>query len=134
MATGVIRTAIYEYFTNDDLSALYLDINGRMYYSEADEDADRPYCVFHIYQTIPERTFDLSFEDMLVQFDYYAKTANQCDDGLIDIRTMYDWADLDITGYTCLRMEWVTTFPSEKEEPSGDWVGSVRYRLFIQDD
>ena len=73
MAINAIRKAIYEEFTDDDLAELYQNINGRMYYAYAPEMTEKPYCVFSIISIDYDFTFDLEFEDLTVQFDYYAE-------------------------------------------------------------
>ena len=59
----------------------------------------------------------MKFEDLLIQFDYYGSTASICDDGVADIKAMFDEAILTITGYTCIRMLRDVVFPSAKIEP-----------------
>ena len=133
MATGVIRHGIYSYFTAATTSALYADLGGtRLYYSEAPEKITKPYCVFHLFQEKRSFTFDLNFEEVLVQFNYYGRTANEADDGVIDIKTLYDYAIITISGHTTLKMEREYVFDSEIIEPDNIWEGSVRYNLLIQ--
>ena len=129
---GAIRTGIYAYFTTNNTSALYIALSGRLYYGEMPEKPTYPYCVFHVFDETPERTFDIDFEDVFVQFDYYDVTAGGCDTGLSNIKTLYDYASLTIAGYTSLRMERSLVVPSWKVEPDDCWAGIVRYDLLIQ--
>lgn len=132
---SAIRTAIYAYFKADSNAALYTDLGGvRLYYSEAPEQPTFPYCVFHIFDEVPMETFDLDFEEALVQFDYYASTADICDDGLKDIKAMYDYAILTVVGHTCLRMERETVFHPSKLQPANVWQCVVRYSLLVKKD
>jgi len=136
MSVNAIRKAIYEAFTDDDLSELYMNTSGRMYFYEAPEETDRPYCIFKLFDQNYDFTFDqdIEFEEVMIQFEYYSTTAEDCDDGISYILTMYDFADLDITGYTCLRMERQTVLHPERIEPEGEWVGIVSYSLLVQEE
>ena len=130
---GAIRTGIWTFFRASDIAPLYVDLAGaRLYYSEAEEQPTMPYCVFHIFNEIYDYTFDLEFEEVLVQFDYFGSTANVCDDGIADIKTMFDYCTLALSGYTCLRMERTMVFNSHKVQPYNIWAGIVRYNLLIQ--
>ncbi len=132
---GVIRTGIWNYFRLSDVAPLYVDLAGvRFYYDESPEQPIFPYCVFHVFDEVPERTFDLEFEDAAIQFNYYGVTADECDDGVVDIKTMFDYAILTLSGYTCLRLEREFVFDSSKIEPDDIWVGIVRYSLLMQKD
>ena len=132
MATGIIRTAIYNKYVANTSLPLYIDIGTKFYYDEADKEVVAPYCVFHIFDEIYDFTFDLEFEECLVQFDYYGKTANECDDGVIDIKALFDYAALSITGYTFLKLERQLVIPASKVEPDDLWVGVVRYELLMK--
>jgi len=133
MAAGSIRTAIWNKFIADDSAALTDALDStRFYYKEADQDIDIPYCIFHIFNEIYDFTFDLDFEEVLIQFDYYATSASDCDTGITDIKSMFDYAALTITGYTCLRMERTMVMNSSKDQPDDIWHGIVRYELLIQ--
>jgi len=133
MATGIVRNGIYGYFTAANTSALYSDLGGsRIYYTEAPEQPGYPYCVFYIFNEIYDFTFDLEFEEVLVQFDYFGTTANECDDGLIDIKALFDYATLTVSGYTCLKMEREMVISPSKIQPMDIWSGSIRYTILIQ--
>ena len=130
---SAIRTAIWNYFKLSDIAPLYLDLAGtRFYYSEAPEQIEMPYCVFHAFEEVRDSTFDLEFEDVPIQFDYYATTASTCDDGIADIKTMFNYASLTISGYTCLKLERFFVFNPVKIQPDDVWQGIVRYNLLIQ--
>jgi len=130
---GVVRTGIYSRHTTNNSSALYKAIGTRLYYVEAPEKPIYPYCVFHIFDETHEWTFDLEFENISVQFNYFDITADACDTGIDAIKALYDYCILSITGYTTLRMEREMVLPSWKIEPDNIWSGAVRYNLLIQD-
>lgn len=130
---GIVRTGIWTLFKASAAAPLYLDLSGaRFYYSEAPEQPALPYCVFNVYDEIYDFTFDLEFEDVLVQFDYYGSTADECDDGVADIKTMFDYCSLTISGYTCLRMERELVINPAKVQPADIWVATIRYGLLMQ--
>ena len=133
---GIIRTAIYNKFRADNKTPLYLDLDGtRFYYSEAPEQTLLPYCVFHIISEDYQFEFDLEFEEAYLQFDYFGATADECDDGLADIKTMYDYPtlpSLTITGYTFLRLERDYIINPIKVMPHNIWKGVARYTLLMQ--
>lgn len=130
---GIIRSGIHAKFIADSSAQLYIDLGGtRLYYAEAPEQPIFPYCVFSIWGEIYEFTFDMEFEDVLMQFDYFATTANDCDTGVADIKTMFDYAILTLTGYTCLRMEREMVFPPSKIMPDNIWSASVRYSILMK--
>lgn len=132
---GIVRTGIWTLFRASAATPLYLDLDGaRLYYSEALEETSFPYCVFHVFDEIYDYTFDLEFENVGIQFDYYGTTADQVDDGIADIKTMFDYCTLTLTGYTCLRMERELVFNPVKIQPYDIWQGTVRYSLLIQKD
>ena len=132
---GIIRTGIWSYFLADNVAPLYTNLDGvRFYYSEAPEQPNKPYCVFHVLQENYDFTFDLEFEEVLIQFDYFGATGDECDDGVADIKTMFDYATLTLSGYTCLRMEREFVFNSSKIQPDDIWSATVRYSLLIQKD
>lgn len=130
---GIIRTGIYNYFVSDDTAPLYLDLNGtRFYYDNANEQEPLPYCVFHVFTEVYDRTFDLEFENSYVQFDYIGATANETDDGVADIKTMFDYAELTLSGYTCLKLERDMVYNARRVIPQDVWSASVRYTLVMQ--
>lgn len=130
---GAIRTGIYSYYTARTTDPLYLDVGTRFYYNDAPEQETVPYCVFHVFTEIPDWTFDLSFENAYVQFDYIGSTANECDDGIADIKTMFDYAELTISGYSSLKLERDMVYNASRVFPQDVWKGSVRYTLLIQE-
>jgi len=131
---GAIRTAIWNKFVADKSLPLYSAVGGSgLHYSEATQSPSVPYCVFHIFDEIPDRTFDLAFEEALIQFDYYASSATDCDTGVSSIKTLYDYTTLSVSGYLFLQMERVLVIDSIKEHPSDLWHGIVRYELLIQE-
>jgi len=132
---STIRTSIWNYFRASSVAPLYVDLGGaRFHYSEAPEQIAYPYCVFNIFDEVRDSTFDLEFEDVSVQLDYYSdeSSPDECDDGIADIKTMFDYANLTIVGYTCLQLVRAFVFDPVKIQPDNAWQGIVRYDLLIQ--
>jgi hypothetical protein len=129
---GIVRTGLYSFFAAATTSSLYSLLDGaRLYYDEAPEKTKRPYCVFFVYNEIYEGTFDLDFENVLIQFAYYGRTANESDSGITAIKTLYDYANITLSGYTCIRLERDYAIPPSKIQPDDIWEGIIRYTLLM---
>ena len=133
---SVLRTAIYNKFKADVSAPLYVDLDGtRFYYYEGEPTPTYPYCVF----SFPDEQFDFEFteefEYTMVQFNYFSigSSPDVCDDGVADIKTMFDWTDLTISGYLFLKMERTFSIPARKVQPENAWQGIVRYLILAQD-
>ena len=61
-----------------------------------------------VYSTNEDYDFEFTerFEETVVQFDYFSnnQSPDECDDGAADVKTMFDFATLAVTGDTFLRM------------------------------
>ena len=133
---SVLRTAIYDKFKANSLSPLYIDLGGsRFHYFEAPPTQTYPYCVFSFPNEDFDFTFGEKFENTMVQFDYFSKASSpdECDDGVLDIKTMFDWTTLSISGYLFLQMERQFSLPARKIQPENVWQGIVRYIILAQD-
>ena len=132
---SALRTAIYNKFKADSNSALYVDLGGtRFYYYEAIQNPTSPYCVFHFPDEGYDFEFTERFEDTMVQFDYFSdkQSPNDCDKGIADIKSMYDFTSLTVTGDAFLKMERIFTLPPFKVQPNNVWQGVVRYSALVQ--
>ena len=129
-----VRTGIYTKFTGDNTSTLYTLLGGtRLYYNEASQGPVHPYCVFRIFGETLDWTFDLEFENVLVQFDYYSLTADDGDSGVAAIKLRYDYAALaNISNFTPIVMQRVDVMNADKQQPSDVWLSIVRYELMMQ--
>ncbi len=135
---SVLRTAIWNKFKADVNAPLYLDLGGssdRFCYHEAPQAPTYPYCVFNFLTEDFEFQFVEQFESTMVQFDYYSRkqSPDECDDGVADIKTMFDWTTLSISGFLFLKMERQFSLPARKIQPENVWQGLVRYEVFVQD-
>lgn len=133
---SAVRTAIWNKFIADNNAPLYLDLDGtRLYYDEAEQNPTYPYCVFSNLDQDYDYEFTERFEYIMIQFDYFSQTQSpdECDDGVADIITMFDWTNLTVSGFLFLKMERDFIIPARKVQPENVWQGSVRYNLWLQD-
>ncbi len=130
---SILRTAIWNLFTTDVNHAFYVDIGGRMYYEEALQDPTWPYCVFRFYDQVYDFEFVEQFENTSIQFDIFSLTrsADEVDDAITDLKTLFDYCSLTISGYTHLKMERQYSFVT-KMQPDNAWMGVVRYEHLMQ--
>lgn len=129
-----IRTSIFAKF-KDTPNDLNTDLDDeRLYYGESTQDPTYPYSVFHAPDDAFTFTFQESFDDVLIQFDYYSKDSSPdaCDKGLKDIMSLYDWTNLTMTEYIFLKMERTFVMWPKKNQPENVWQGIVRYTLMLQ--
>lgn len=87
-------------------SALSTDVGGRIFLDEAPEGSVFPYVVFRIVAGLPQDTFKSSIEDTLIQFSLFSTSAGAAEitDMYADLKTLFDWTALTITGGTCIWM------------------------------
>ncbi len=133
---SALRTAVYNEFRADSNAPLYVDLDGtRLYYDEAPQVPTYPYCVFQFLNERYEFQFVERFEDTMVQFNYFSKKQSPdiCDDGVADIKTMFDWTNLTVSGFLFLKMERTFSMPARKIQPENAWKGIVRYDLLVQE-
>lgn len=85
-------------------SALSADVGGRIFFDEAPETSAFPYIVFKIIAGTPQDTFKDSIEDTLVQFSLFSISdgAAEITDMYADLKALFDWQALTITGNTCI--------------------------------
>ena len=108
----VLETAIMTLFNNDSgQGGYYDDIGGRLYNTEAPENATFPYAVFYSISRVPDYSFTdsdpHSEEVFLIQFNTYSKDASK----LVingyekNLNALFDWSSLTITGYSLEKMQ-----------------------------
>lgn len=96
----VLFDSIYTLYQSDDLSNGLSDL----YNTQAPPDAVFPYGVFTLVSDVQEFTFTEEGENCLVQFSLFddeSSSVRVCD--LFELlKTMLDFVDLTITGYTII--------------------------------
>lgn len=104
-------------------SALSSDVGGRIFLDEAPEGSAFPYVVFKIIASTPQDTFKNSIEDTLIQFSLFSISdgAAEITDMYADLRSLFDWQALTITGNTCIWVmrEGLATMFDDVTTPSG---------------
>lgn len=130
---SILRTSIWNLFKSNVNHAFYLDVAGRMYYEEAVQDPIFPYCVFRFFDQMYDFEFVEQFENTAIQFDVFSKTtsADEVDDAIADLKTMFDYCTLSIVGYVHLKMERQFSYVT-KLQPDDIWMGVVRYEHLMQ--
>lgn len=93
---------------------LYNDIGGRMFFEEAPNGAEFPYCVFNVVSAVPQRTFTENFNNVLLQFALFSssKRVSEMTTMYKHLLSLYDDAFISVTGNTVISQERVNLIPS----------------------
>ena len=88
--------------TNDFKTA----ISSRMYFEEAPQNVDFPYCVVSIISSEHNWTFSDTFEDVLVQFSIFTQDSSAVNIGTYwgYLISLFDSASLTVSGYSSIFM------------------------------
>jgi len=99
-----LTTAIYGKIS---ASAFSTSIGGRMYKARAPQGVTWPYVVYDMISDMPSDTFAERLEDVLIQFSIFSSASGttEIEDILTNLKTLYDYCSLTITGNTHLFME-----------------------------
>lgn len=98
---------IWDHFSATTNSGFYNDVSGRMYLNVAPQEATFPYCVYFSVSDLDELDFSDEHEDFLVQFNIFSKKNSSLEAGelLESLKTMFDNADLTVTGWRALQFQ-----------------------------
>ena len=111
----------------------YNSIKGRIFFGEAPQEIEAPYCVFHFINEAYEFYFYEEFERILVQFNIYSSDRSSVEYATIlgYLKTLFDWTSLSIDGYTHKKMErnFVRTDRFDEDEL---WQCIVQYTWLMQ--
>ncbi len=111
----------------------YNSIEGRIFFAEADQEIKAPYVVFHFINEAYEFYFYEEFERILVQFNIYSADYSSVEYATIlgHLKTLFDWTDLSIEGYTHKKFErnFVRTDRFDEDEL---WQCIVQYTWLMQ--
>lgn len=124
--------AIYKKFTSSTESgSLNTALGGKMYNTQAQQDATRPYAIFFLISDIPHWTFDATMENALIQFNIYDENPSVVNVGNLyeKLTSLYDWTELSSTGYYSIYMKRES---SNLAQYSEIWQYSVDYRIEFQ--
>ena len=101
------------------------------YNTEADSESVYPYGVFSLVSAVPEWTFAEDFEGCLVDIRMFDDDP-ECEDisnAMKALQAAFDFFDLDITGYSPVKLERVFSNLSRIENV---WRYLVTYQFLIQ--
>jgi hypothetical protein len=118
-------------------SALATAIGGRLYRDEAMQGVAFPFCVFHIIDSQNVDTFSEKGEYYRIQFNIWHKYTTTMTNAKAsldtlesNLRSLYDWATLTISGWTNTAMRFSGSRPAFSEDD--DVVGViVEYETYI---
>ena len=113
----------------------YLAVDGRLYDTQAPENAVLPYAVYSVISDVPDWTFTTYFEDIRVQFDIFSKenSAVEIDGIYTKFLALWDWCSLTISNniFLYMRRELVRRF-RETEPQASYWHFSIDYMIKVE--
>jgi hypothetical protein len=88
-------------------SAFSTSVGGRLYKARAPQNPTFPYVVYDIISDVQMDTFTERLEDVLIQFTIFsiASGSTEIEDIYANLKALYDYCSLSITGNTHLSME-----------------------------
>ena len=107
----------------------YTSIGGRLYNTQAPQNAVFPFAVFTEISDVNEYTFTTSFENVLVQFSLFSteESVSEVRDMFTYCKSLFDWCSLSITGYAFLYMRREGTHLTKDDRPA--WQRIIEYRV-----
>ena len=125
-----LTTAIYSKLAGSDL---YTSIGGRLYKGYGPEGATYPYVVFFVVTDIPEYPGGKTIEQYLIQFSIFSAVSESTEiEGILtNLRALYDWCTLTITGNTSIYFM-RGNFTAQREEHT-TLAGTVGVFHYIQE-
>jgi len=109
----------------------YADINGRMYFTQASQKAIFPYCVYSLISDMYEYQFTEEFSNIKIQFSIFdnAESSVNIEKYFEDLKTLYDWCTLSVSGYTSVYMR---REQSRLLRDDRAWHRAVDYRCYLE--
>lgn len=123
--------AIYAKFIATPHNDFYTDIGGRFYMTRAIQTATYPYATYHLISDIPDYIFVNDYENCLIQFSIFDtnESAVNVEKYFTDLKTLYDWCTLSVTGYNHIYMKRES---SRVFHDGVAWCRSVDYRIYLE--
>lgn len=123
-------TGIYNLFTTGS-PAIYTDVGGRFYLTEAPQDTTFPYIVYYLVSNDYDYQFEEDFEEFVIQFNIFDDKASPSNisDYYENLKTLFDWSSPTVSNYT------VITFQREFSQLARDddvWQWTVQYRVLLE--
>jgi hypothetical protein len=132
-----LKNAIYAKFValdgDGNRNSFYTSVSGQLYYERAKQKATLPYAVYKLITNVPDWTFTTFFEDARIQFDLYSSSNSdeEVEDMYTNLKALYDWCELVISGNTHLWMRRELARPS-KDPTDDNWVYNVDYMIKME--
>lgn len=108
------------------------NLSARLYLKLAPENATYPYAVYDMVTNVHDWMFtdDPETEEYLIQFDIVSDTSSSTEalNLFENLKTMFDWCSLTITGYTFLYMRRESSHLLQVDEK---WQHSTTYRVLV---
>lgn len=133
----VLFEGIYDEFTGSTgAGSLYVELGGRLHFTEAPQGSAYPYGVYHLISNVPSWIFGTTantMENYIIQFNLYSEkhSSNEINTAFTALTTLYDWCDLDVDGYSHIYMKREMSNLTRESE-SGIWDYFVQYRIETQ--
>lgn len=119
--------ALYTHLQSTDF---WTNLSSRVYFDHAEQGASFPYCVYFVVNDRYNYQFDSEFQETVLQFNIFDQSSSSINvlGYYDDLRSGLDWANLSITGYSCIKVEpeWAGVEYLEEEEC---WVCRAQYRV-----
>jgi hypothetical protein len=131
-----LSDAIKSKFTGSSFST---SIGGRFYKGRAPQKPTWPYAVYFIISDVPRNTFTDRIEDVIIQFSIFssASGSTEIEDIFTNLKSLFDFCTLAITGNTHLEMERqgasLTSGELDIAEGTGEyWQYDVDYNVLMK--
>lgn len=131
----VLFEGIYDEFTGSTgAGSLYVELGGRLHFTEAPQGSAYPYGVYHLISNVPSWIFgtdENTMENYIIQFNLYSEKNSSTDinTAFLALTTLYDWCDLDVDGYSHIYMKREINNLTRENDI---WNYFVQYRIEVQ--
>ena len=93
------------------------DVDGRIFYKEAPQNSQFPYCVYFIISGIQDKTFTEHYTNTLIQFSLFSSSEGATEIATMykDLKALFDECSMTITSNTLvwMREQNLTTMSEE---------------------
>lgn len=129
-----MKTLFQAIYARYEATALGSSVLTDLYNTKAPDDAVFPYGVFTLVSNVQDFTFTEKFEDCLMQFSLFSdikSDSTQVCDLFELLKTVFDFLDLEISGYTTVSIvRGIANLIKEEKI----WHYAVTYRIILQTD
>lgn len=131
----VLFESVYNKFTGSTgAGSLYVELGGRLHFTEAPQGSSYPYGVYHLISNVPSWIFgddENTMENYIIQFNLYSENSSstEVNTAFSALTTLYDWCDLNTSGYSNIYMKREMSLLTRE---SDIWNYMISYRTEIQ--